>query len=374
MSEETHSQVEQTDEDPGLNAPEASEDDVESLFDALLNMTGEDEGGEQQQQQQTAEGEQTGEQQSTQTAEGDEGEGEGDQTAELSPLQQRFLKEDGSFDSESALKAIEDLGGLHSATAKERAEDKAYINRLERALEAVTKGAEGGESTEQTKQVEGTKKLLPEGFGGTLTEEDAAFIQQMMAGTVRGDRQQQQAASAQAQENAQVERGEIFSERSQSLADNFEKTYRVSKEQGDAMNEILRQDPELIEATQNFILKGGVDFPEELLNKKFIQAYGHVTQNTSAKESETKSGDIDIDAIAEKIAARLGITRESQTNLAKERVDDVSRDTEHPIQAIEGAGEGEGDYFEEYLKSRGMENMDPSLKMLLREMETGTPN
>ena len=362
MAEETEtSQAQEQTGDPGVDAPEATQEDADSLYEALMGIGGDEEEGAQTEQQ-TAEQAQA--QAQGQEGEG-EGEGEGEQAQELSPLQKRFTDEEGNFNSDGALKTIEELGGLHSQAAKGLAEKDAYIQRLERALETSAKSTD---LSGTQKEIEKAEKLLPEGYAGMLTESDLALIKKTVGGTIQSVQQEQREAHSQAAENAAVDRAGTFKTRSQGAAIKFKSTYGISDQQGDLMDEVLLNDPELTAAAERYIINGEGDFPAELFDKKFNQAYGHVTQKTKTKPTET--GGVDLDALAEKIAAKLGISPQA---LAKEQVDAVSRETEHPLERIEGQEDGENDDFENYLESQGMKELDPSLKMLLREMERGTP-
>ena len=328
------------------------------MFDALLGM----ESGEapKTEEQPPAEETKTEEQQ----AEGTE---EGAQEQEISALQKRFTDAEGNFDAAGALKTIEDLGGLHSQTAKGLAEKDAYIQRLERALESQARGGETQPKAEQP-----TEKLLPEGYEGVLTENDLALIRKTVGGTLESSQEAQREATAKAAEDAAVDRAGTFKTMSQGLATKFRSTYGITDEQGNAMDEIILADPELTTAAERYIIAGEGEFPGELLEKKMIQAYGQITQKTQEKTS-AETGNVEA-LVAEGVKKALQEMGINPQQTAREQVENVSRETEHPIQPIEGQEGGEKDYFDQYLESQGMENLDPSLKMLLREMDHGTPN
>ena len=233
---------------------------------------------------------------------------------------------------------------------------------------------------QQGQAQETQEKLLPEGYEGVLTENDLALIRKTVGGTLESRQEAQREATAKAAEDAAVDRAGTFRTMSQGLATKFRSTYGITDEQGDAMDELLLNDAELTAAAQKYILQGEGEFPEELFNQEVQPGLrADNTENTGKNIRSRDSGGIDgwtlLAEGVKKALLKMGINPQQHRTFEKEQDETTFRAKRSTrFKPAEGQDAGENDYFEDYLKSSGMENLDPSLKMLLREMDHGTPN
>ena len=315
---------------------------------------------------------------STQSAEGEQ-----EQQQEISPLQKRFTNEDGTFDSTGALKALEELGSLHSQTAKNFAEQRAYSGALEKRLGLGTEQKQAAGLQEKTQQ-EVTEQAkpkvkLPENYNGTLNQDDMETLTDAIVNTLSERMRQEQTQAAEQQRQIQSQEAEAelearatgFITATRGLYDNFRGKYGVPQEAMDQIHEVLKGDPELAQASEAFV-KGQGNYPEELLTNKIVQAYGQLTQKTQQQQTQQATGGVNADAIVETVLKKLGI--EPAAEAARQQVNNVSRETEHPLKAVEIEGDdGEDDDVSAYFRSQGME-VDPELLGILRDMSMTVPN
>jgi len=344
--------------------------DYGGLIDALMNLSGDS--GEESAAGEAGDGG-AGDGDSS-AGEGDGGDGGGDAEAERSPLEARFYKEDGSFDSEAALDAIRELGSLHSQASRNLSERNAYVAALESRLKSAGAPEEGvGAGPGEQAAGKSPAVKLPEGFEGSLGQEDLDVLTDAVANAVMHKLEASREALEQQQgdliQEAQLARGRDFVDSTNGLYRNFQSTYRVDDETFSKVKEMLSSDEDLNSASEKYVLQGGA-YPEELLKNKMLQAYGKLSQ-TGMEAQKSSTGDAD--AIADAVLAKLGISKES---LARQASENVSRETHHPLRGETQTGSGEEaeeDFVDLYFKEQGMD-VDPELKDLLRLMDESVPN
>ena len=137
-----------------------------------------------------------------------------------------------------------------------------------------------------------------------------------------------------------------------------------------ALEEKVAKDKELSDATARYVVEGG-EFPGEVIEKKFIQAYGAHTQGAGPEGTDNQLSD----AVAQGVAQALKALGIDPKQLNKEQIDAISRETKHPLKPEETEEEtGLIDHeTDNWFKEQGLE-VDESLLPILREMGEAVPH